>query len=65
MDSNSKIRYNVISCGPEGSYKEQIVDLYWTEKEAISNCKRRDKSSAKRGYNFKHKVEKTIVHKNW
>lgn len=65
MDSNSKIRYDVISCGPNFSYTPRIVDFYWTEKEAIANCKWRDKSSAKRGYNFKHKVEKTIVSKNW
>lgn len=60
-----EIRYYVISCGPEFSYKEQIVDFYYTEKEAMKNAKKREKSSARRGFNFKYKVEMQKVLKTY
>ena len=62
---NTEIRYEVISCGPDSLYRKQIVDFYLTEKEALKNAKSREKSSARRGFNFKYIVEKREVIKTY
>jgi hypothetical protein len=56
-----EIRYNVISCGPEFSYRKQIVDFCFEEQKAIKTAQKLEKDSAKRGFNFKYIVEKQEV----